>query len=342
MTQQLSIQTSDLAPDLSSTATGKPIAGLWRLTRGFRVLLLGVLLSMGIAVVARTGTYLVIRYFVDDFLVDPAASLGLWLIAGAFLALTFVQGAFGFLSGALAARSSEGIVQRLRNYLLNHIQRLPFAYHDSTQTGELIQRATSDVDAVRRLFAVEVVASGRIIFLFLVNFIAIMFLDVQLALISVIVIPFVLALSVYFFRLVSRAYDAYQEQDAVLTTTLQENLTGVRVVKAFARQQYEEAKFEDTNNVKYQRGKRLLLMHSLVLAPVRHHVRYSNARGTDRRRRDGDQRHDNGGYVHRLRGNGDAHHLAYAQPGPVGGGNVARARVVWPPCGGDSRAGRTN
>lgn len=263
MSQQSIVNSADLTPDLSATATGRPITGLWRLTRGFRFLLVGVTLSLGIAVLARTGTYLVIRYFIDDFLADPSSSVDLWLIAAGFVLLTVIQGAFAFLGGSLAARSSEGIVQRLRNYLLNHIQRLPFAYHDSTQTGELIQRATSDVDAVRRFFAVEVVASSRIVFLFLVNFIAILFLDWRLALISIIVIPFILAMSVFFFRLVSRAYDDYQQQEAVLTTALQENLTGVRVVKAFARQQYEEEKFDQTNVGKYERGKHLLLMHSL-------------------------------------------------------------------------------
>jgi ATP-binding cassette subfamily B protein len=70
-------------------------------------------------------------------------------------------------------------------------------------------------------------------------------------------------MSVFFFRLVSKAYEAYQEQEAVLSTTLQENLTGVRVVKAFARQPFEEGKFEEANMSKYQKGRRLLMMHSL-------------------------------------------------------------------------------
>src|SRR5690606_36703367 len=70
-------------------------------------------------------------------------------------------------------------------------------------------------------------------------------------------------MSFYFFRLISAAYEAYQGQDTVLTTTLQENLSGVRVVKAFARQAFEEEKFETANFDKYKLGKRLLLMHSL-------------------------------------------------------------------------------
>ena len=105
-------------------------------------------------------------------------------------------------------------------------------------------------------------ASGRIVLLFAVNFIAILSLNVTLALFSIIAIPFVVLVSLFFFRRVSKAYESYQEQDAVLSTTLQENLSGVRVVKAFARQKYEKEKFDKENWEKYQRGRRLLIMHS--------------------------------------------------------------------------------
>ncbi len=263
MSMQMKTQDETLTPDLRDAVTGKPLKGLWILTRGFRTVLLAVIASLAISVLARTGTYMVIRRFVDGFLADPTSRLDLWLIVLAFVLLTAIQGLFAFFGGALSARSSEGITQRLRNYMLNHIQRLPFQYHDGAHTGDLIQRVTSDIDAVRRFFAVEVVASSRIIFLFLINFIVILSLDRRLGLISVVVIPFILGISVYFFRLVSRAYDDYQVQEAVLSTTLQENLTGVRVVKAFARQEYEENKFEEANIDKYYKGKRLMLMHAL-------------------------------------------------------------------------------
>jgi len=95
-----------------------------------------------------------------------------------------------------------------------------------------------------------------------VNLGALLILDWRLALISIIVVPFTITLSVVFFGRVSKAYEKYQEQDAVLSSRLQENLTGVRVVKAFARQVYEIDKFETENWEKYLRGKRLLLMHS--------------------------------------------------------------------------------
>ena len=152
----------------------------------------------------------------------------------------------------MAAHTAEGTVHRLRNYLFDHIQRLPFTYHDKTATGDLIQRCTSDVDAIRRFFSDQAIGVGRIVLLFVINFIAILLLNWQLACFSIIVIPFVLCMSLFFFARSAKAYEAYQEQEAVLSTTLQENLTGVRVVKAFARQEYERDKFEKDNWEKFR------------------------------------------------------------------------------------------
>jgi ATP-binding cassette subfamily B protein len=104
---------------------------------------------------------------------------------------------------------------------------------------------------------------GRIILLFVINFIALLRLNTELALVSVVVIPFMLLVSMWFFKQVTKRYEEYQAQEAVLSTTLQENLTGVRVVKAFARQDYEKGKFEKDNWGKYVKGKLLLLMHSM-------------------------------------------------------------------------------
>jgi ATP-binding cassette subfamily B protein len=119
------------------------------------------------------------------------------------------------------------------------------------------------VDALRRFFSEQGIGIGRIILLFVINFIAILNLNVKLGLLSVIAIPFMLLVSIWFFKRVTKAYENYQAQEAVLSTTLQENLTGVRVVKAFGRQEYEKGKFEKDNWTKYLKGKLLLLMHSL-------------------------------------------------------------------------------
>jgi len=249
--------------DLKSVATGSRPSGIWRLMTGFRLTYLWANLSLGLAAVARTGTYLLLGFFVDTVLGNEAHAGLLPLLGLAFVGLALVQGGFTFLSSKLAAQTAEGIVQKLRNYLFDHIQRLSFAYHDRTPTGELIQRVTSDVDALRRFFADQAIGVGRIVLLFLVNFIALVTINARLALLSVIVVPLVVITSAFFFRRITVAYEAFQEQDAVLSTTLQENLTGVRVVKAFARQGYERDKFEGDNWEKFLRGRRLLTMHSL-------------------------------------------------------------------------------
>jgi ATP-binding cassette subfamily B protein len=252
-----------LTPDLKSIVTDSRIKGVWRLTKGYRLPYLSAGLALGISTGARTASLLLIQYFIDSYLTQGNRTYTLWMIAMGFVVLAAIQGGFTFVSGSLAAHTAESIAQRLRNYVLDHLQRLPFAYHDEVQTGEMIQRSTSDIDALRRFYAIEFVESSRILFLFIINFVAIWFLNKQLAWLSIIVIPLILAMSVYLFRLISKAYEAFQTQDAVLSTTLQENLTGVRVVKAFARQAFEENKFEEANIGKYRLGKRLLMMHAL-------------------------------------------------------------------------------
>jgi ATP-binding cassette subfamily B protein len=249
--------------DLKNTISDSRLTGVWRMMTGFRLSYLGATLSLGVTAVARTASLLLLGYYVDRILGTEVGPRRLALVALAFIGLAFMQGAFTFLSGRLAALTAEGIVLRLRNYLFDHIQRLSFTYHDRTPTGDLIQRSTSDVDALRRFFADQAVGAGRIILLFVVNLAALLILNWQLALLSIVVVPIIVVMSLFFFRKVSVAYEAYQEQDAVISTTLQENLTGVRVVKAFARQEYERDKFESDNWEKFLRGRRLLVMHAL-------------------------------------------------------------------------------
>ncbi len=248
--------------DLRNIISNNRLVGLWRMLTGYRGTFILANLSLGVSALAKTSTYLLLRYFVDNYFSESTHRIALPIIAAGFVLLAVVEGGFAFLSGRLAAFTAESVTRRLRNYLFDHIQHLSFTYHSKTQTGELIQRSTSDVDALRRFFSEQSVGAGRILFLFLVNFAALLYINVKLALLSIIVIPFVLITSLWFFKKISAAYENYQEQEATLSTTLQENLTGVRVVKAFARQTYEMDKFEKDNWEKFLRGKRLLKMHA--------------------------------------------------------------------------------
>lgn len=257
----LSATTSEY--DLKNAVTPNRLLGLWRLMTGFRLTYLGATLGLALAATSKVATFLLLRYFVDGILGQDNMAHIVPRIALAFVGLALFEGTFTFLSRSLAARTAEGITLRLRDYLFDHIQRLSFTYHDRTPTGELLERCTSDVDAVRRFFADQAIGVGRILSLFGVSVIALLRLNVRLALTSIVVVPVLVVMSLFFFRKVSKAYEAMQEQEAILSTTLQENLTGVRVVKAFARQEFEREKFERDNWEKFERGKRFMKLHSL-------------------------------------------------------------------------------
>src|SRR5512147_893036 len=244
------------------------LKGIWKMMEDYRLPYLGATASLAVSALAKTCTYLLLRFFADDVLTQGKYIGGsltrsfLWIALG-FVGLAVCEGGFSFLSGRLAAYTAEGITRRIRDFLFDHIQRLSFSYHATTPTGDMIERVTSDVDSLRRFFSEQAIGMGRIILLFVINFVALLNLNVKLALVSVVVIPFMLLVSMWFFKQVTKRYEEYQAQEAVLSTTLQENLTGVRVVKAFARQEYEKGKFEKDNWGKYVKGKLLLFMHSM-------------------------------------------------------------------------------
>ncbi len=266
MPQHADVATTETNFDVKASLSRNRLKGLWRLLKGYRRLYIGAIVVMGLGALANTGGLLLLRYLVDDVLIDdPAGNLltALILVAAAFFGLALLRGVFEFGSGALSAKSAEGIALRLKDYMFDHLQHLSFTYHDKMQTGELIQRSTSDIDAVRQFFAEQAIGIGRIVLLFAVNFAALLYLHVPLALFTVMVVPIIMVMSLFFFRKVSTAYEAYQEQDERVNNTLQENLSGVRVVKAFARQPFEIERFERENCEKYERGMDFMKLHSM-------------------------------------------------------------------------------
>ena len=249
--------------DLKKILCKDRLKGLWLLMTGYQTQYISAMGFQVLSALAKSGTYLLLEYFTDDFLLNQTGKVDIWIVAAGFIFLFVFQGISTFLSQRAAAQTAEGTIRRLRDYLYDHIQNLTFAYHAKSDTGDLVQRCTSDVDAIRRFYSDQAIGVGRIVILFLVNFIALLRLNVKLALSSVVAVPIVVFISFYFFKKVTKAYEAYQEQDAILSTTLQENLSGVRVVKAFARQPYEIDKFQRDNLEKYKRGRKLLTLHSL-------------------------------------------------------------------------------
>ncbi|MEM7800508.1 MAG: ABC transporter ATP-binding protein, partial [Chloroflexota bacterium] len=247
--------------DLKETAHSHRIAGLWQLMTGYHGIYLAATVAIAVATLSRTAINFLLLYFVDDVLGRPDILQVLPWVALGFVGLAASQGLFTYYSGRWAAYSAEGVARKMRDYLYDHLQRLSFTYHDQTQTGELISRVTSDVDAVRRFYAEQAIGTGRIFFLFLINFTGIYILSPYLAWTSVIVIPIVVLMSIYFFREVGKAFEIFQEQESKLSNRFQEHVSGIRVVKAFARQTYETDRFEVENTQKFRVGIKFGLLH---------------------------------------------------------------------------------
>ena len=252
-----------LTYDLKDTLTPNRFVGLWRMATGFRTIYLVAVAAAGLAALSRSAVFYLLRFFVDDVLTSADRQWQILWVAAGIIVLALLQGLFSFGMGRLAAQTAEGVARRLRNYLYDHMQRLTFTYHDTTQTGELIQRATSDVDTLRRLFQDQLIGIGRTGLLFLVNISALALLHGWLALLSIPMLPVVAVASFFFFKRMETVFESYQSQDAAVSNRLQEKLTGVRVVKAFARQSYEIERFEEENWEKYRRGVKITNLHTL-------------------------------------------------------------------------------
>lgn len=239
------------------------LLSLWHLMRGYHFHYLVSTIFLSLAAFARTGMYIYLGNFIDRMLDKKLVGQELTLGALTFGALIALQALSSFMSSWMANFTAENSTRRLRDHLFDHIQRLSYSYHSESKTGDLLDRATSDVDTLRRFFADQAIGVGRIVMIFIISFIAIARINLRLALVSIIIFPIVLVISLIFFKRLSKAYEAYQAQGAILSTDLQENLSGVRVVKAFARQEYEIEKFDKENREKLRLGKKFNWMHAL-------------------------------------------------------------------------------
>ena len=171
----------------------------------------------------------------------------IWIIGLILIGLTVLRGLSLYLKNTLSSKASENTAKNIREKMYDHIQRLPYEYHVNADTGDLIQRCSSDVETIRRFLAVQLVEIGGAIFtLAFVSYI--MFnLNIKLAFVSMAVVPFIFIFAFVFFSKVQRVFLKADEAEAELSTVLQENLTGIRVVKAFARQDFEIKKFNEKN-----------------------------------------------------------------------------------------------
>lgn len=247
----------------------KDFTKLLRFTKGYGLMysigILSIILSQGIVLLSP----LVIRTTIDSIIGQTIIEnqnvmyfvnlLGgriflkenLWIIGLLIILITILRGLFLYLKNTMSSKSAENIAENIKNQLYDHIQKLPYEYHVSAETGELIQRCTSDVDTIRRFLAIQLMEVVGSSFMLIFTISIMIKLSPRMALISISILPVTFLFAVLFFRKVKKDFTASDEAEARFTTTLQENLTGIRVVKAFAREKYEIDNF-DNKNIEYR------------------------------------------------------------------------------------------
>ena len=193
----------------------------------------------------------IFRFTIDSVLDGdkyPYLSEHLWVIAGVLVGVAMLSGVSMFFSRFFTARAGENFAENMRNALYTHVQRLPSAWHDKNQTGDIIQRCTSDVEVIRNFVVTQLLEVFRTVFLIGVSFAMMWSMNRKLSSIVLLFVPVIVAYSAIFYRLIARRFTDADEAEGELSTVVQENVTGVRVVRAFGREQYEMERFRKKND----------------------------------------------------------------------------------------------
>ena len=251
---------------MNNTVSKTSRNSLWVITQGQRTRYSFALVAMGLASVFAIAAPLVGMYALDvvvyrDFslgtnvLVSLTRELSgsdsfawyLWLSAAAGVVLTLLAGVFSFLKSRWAAIASEALAQRLRDELFGHLHRLPAAFFDAADSGDLVQRCTSDVETIRVFLQAHVVEIGRAVLLLFAMLPVLFWRDYRLAWLSICLMPLLGVGAFVFFRRIKTLFEITDASEGVLTAVLKENLTGIRVVRAFARHDFERDRFGERN-----------------------------------------------------------------------------------------------
>lgn len=240
--------------------------GLWNIAKGSRLACVVAIFCTAVAAGASYLTPLVVSFTVDSVIDTQPMKLpsgllhlveqwggreflmaNLWVCALAVLCVSAVNGLFTYLRGRYAAKMGEGISRSLRNRLFYCLSHAPYSWHKASQTGDLIQRCTSDVDTVRRFIQNQLIQVLRTISMAVVAISIMLPISAPLTVVAVCLLPILVIFSFVYSKGVQKHFTTVDEAEGALTTALQENLTGMRVVRAFARQKQELEKYTVLN-----------------------------------------------------------------------------------------------
>ena len=183
-------------------------------------------------------------------------------IGGLFVLISAIRSGTQFLSGVIAADSTEKAIKRLRDRLFSHIQAMPATYFGEVPSGDLIQRSTGDVDTIKGFIGAQVVSVIRFTAFFFGAFAMMYIVHPVAAFIAICLVPLIAITAFLFFKKERKMWEEHEAEQDKLTAIIQENLSGIRVVKAFANQDFEIEKFKHQNKVKLKIGVRQVDLHT--------------------------------------------------------------------------------
>lgn len=193
----------------------------------------------------------IFRFTIDSVLGSdqyPYLADHLWIMAVLLVATALLSGGFMFVCRYHTAKAGENFAENMRNALFAHVQKLPMSWHDKNQTGDIIQRCTSDVEVIRNFVVTQLLEVFRTVFLVSVSFGMMMSMNRKLSLMVLAFVPVVVLYSAIFYHLIAKRFTDADEAEGMLSTVVQENATGVRVVRAFGREKFEMERFREKND----------------------------------------------------------------------------------------------
>ena len=218
-------------------------------TRGcFVIILLASLASTLLnSLIPRIFGFTIDRVLVEDGI--PYLKENIWLISLVVIGIALVNGIMIYLYRSQTAKAGETFAKNMRDILFAHVQRLPMKWHDSVQTGDIIQRCTADVETIRNFVVTQVLEVFRTVFLLVVSLAMMLTMNMKLTMVALAFTPVVVLYSGIFYHLIAKNYTAADEAEGDLSTVVQENATGVRVVRAFGRERFEIDQFDEKNEI---------------------------------------------------------------------------------------------
>src|SRR6187551_2471022 len=221
-----------------------------------RAFVIGLLCVIGTSGFQLLGPW-VLKYAIDD-LTTGVTREKLWLYAGLLLLVASIRGLFLFLTRRIIIGASRDIEYDIRNDVFARLERQPAAYYQSRRTGELMSRATNDLNAVRMMIGPAIMYSATTVLIFVVAILLMLTIDVRLTLLALIPLPFVTITVRYFGSAIHKRFEKIQAQLAEVSAVVQEALSGVRVVRAYRQEAHELERFRRSNE-EYLRRNRVLI-----------------------------------------------------------------------------------